>query len=64
MKTGELVKYLDKIYEISEIKNDARGLWVRISRTPKSNKAIAAEGTIAECWFLSSSVEVIDEVGS
>ena len=61
MKAGDIVSYLEKLYEVSEVRTDSKGMWVKFSSSPKSSQAIACTGITAECWFLSNSLEVIDE---
>ena len=61
MKVGDLVKYTEKIHEVAEIKSDHRGLWIKLSSSPLSNNATPCEGIHLECWFLSTSLERINE---
>ena len=63
MKNGDLIKYAENIYEVSEVKSNSKGIWARFSKNPKSSDAIACTGIMSECWFISSSLELIDGSG-
>ena len=61
MKVGELVRHLEKIYEVSSVKTNSKGVWVRLSSSPESSLASPCTGIAAECWFLDTSLELIEE---
>ena len=61
MQAGDLVKYTEKIYEVSKIKSDSRGTWAKLSESPRSPYATPCTGILLECWFLSTSLELINE---
>ena len=61
VEVGGLVKYLDRVYEVAEIKSDSRGYWVRMSGNPKNGNATPCTGIISESWFNSSSLEIIGQ---
>lgn len=61
VEIGDLVKYLDQVYEVAEIKSDSRGYWVKMSGNPKNGNATPCTGIISESWFSSDSLEIIEQ---
>ena len=62
MSVGSKVKYLQKIYEVCEIKSNRKGVWVRFSPDPQALGAEACTGITTECWFLASNLEIVDDI--
>ena len=60
MSIGDLAKYQERIYQISEVRNNPKGTWFKLSQNPADCRAEPARGTMADCWFLSKCLEVVE----
>jgi|TARA_R110000737_G_C14506135_1_gene472813 hypothetical protein len=54
----DLVLWEGKVFQISNLKSNFRGLWVQFALEPTTTAATSCPQNLAECWFDISSLDL------